>query len=238
MNKTLVIIGLVLLILAGIFFGGFFAGKGCNKQINQVKPDNTVITLSVDTCAIIAKYSAELKAELSTDLKPVEKWKNAPAVNVDSIYVEAKRYWEEKLAGQNLNNYTYLAHGDTTFNLKDSGNVEHGTVKLTGEYFSPFPLHPDGKIRLGAEVKLLTFNSKTTAQETVVKKELPELLLGGGYSAVYDAGIFQYSPFVNLSFNKKIWFFYWLTEVRNNIVFETGKIKLLPQLTSQMAIGL
>jgi hypothetical protein len=238
MNKNLIIIGLIGLILSGIFFGGFFVGKGCNKTAE--KPDSIVTVVKVDTSAIVAKYYAEMQAELTAELKPIVKWKTIPGVNVnvDSIYAEAKRYWEEKLAGQSLNNYSFLAHGDSTFELFDSSGKSHGTLKVTGEYFSPLPLHPDGKIRLGAEAKLLTFNSNTVATETIVKKELPEWILGVGASLIYQDSKFEKQPFVNLQFNKKLWFLYFQTEVRQNVLFDNGNVKLIPQLNAQIAIGL
>ena len=239
MNKNLIILGLIGVILLSIFLGGFFVGKGCNKTTESIaNAQGKIVTIKVDTSAIIAKYYAEMEAELTAELKPVIKWKDAPTVNIDSIYAEAKRYWEEKLAGQELNNYIYLAHGDSTFDLLDSTGKNHGTLKLTGEYLSPLPLHPDGKIRLGAEAKLLTFNNNTLVTETIVKKELPEWLLGVGASLIYQENKIEKSPFVNLQFNKKIWFLYFQSEVRSGVFFDNGNVKLIPQLNAQLAIGL
>jgi hypothetical protein len=249
MLKTAKKIAAILISGLTIWVAAYFIVKWVNglfepekKQPEKVSVLNTTV-ITVDTAAIVKKFEAQLKVKLTAELKAERTPRDImviTAVNIDSIIAEAKAYWEKELKDSVLTGYLFTASADTMIYLVDTtGN--HGNIRIYTDYTSPVPLHPAGTLNLGADVNLLAVNKTVTSssfeEKTNVIKELPVILIGFGTEGIFRDNVFRTVPFVDLSYNKKVWFFYWITRARSEVLMDAGSVKLAPAISTQVSIG-
>jgi hypothetical protein len=237
MNKTGIILIVCFFVLAGTFAGGFFTGKAYTEK--QYSPVNQTVT--IDTSKVHQSATATVAPTFSASTKPAYVYYHA---NVDSIYAEAKAYWEAKLkdslhqVSPNLNDYCYNATGDTVFHFSDSKGMFSGDIHVKALFNSPLPLHPASKFIISEETDFVSLQKTITNQVVHETVKLPSILIGAGYSFSYENDIFQKDPFVSLSYNTKILFMHWTNNVLSRIRFENGNIKLIPQLQTSLSIAI
>lgn len=134
----------ILMALLGGIAIFFFSKKYIEENQNRIDRDTAAVEARFD----INVYKAFLIDSLENVLKPEKitefKTKYA-AVNVDSIFNEAKIYWQKKFDEENIepdtNQIVYTSVIDTTVRIVDTlNNVTD--LKLRSIFASPIPLHP------------------------------------------------------------------------------------------------
>lgn len=81
---------------------------------------------------------------------------------------------------------------------------------------------------------ILVYSENVT---TNIKNELPQWQLGIGVKTFYQDKL-QYFPNINLTFNQKVWFMYFSIEGKALTQFESGGIKMIPELDAKLKFSL
>lgn len=141
----------ILLALLGGIAIFFFSKKYIEENQNKIEADTAAVEASFD----VNVYKAYLIDSLKNVLKPgkiIEYKTKYAAVNVDSIYAEAKRFWqlkfEEEKISLDTNQFVYTSVIDTTVRIIDSlNNVTD--LSVLSVFASPMPLHPSSVHSVG-----------------------------------------------------------------------------------------
>lgn len=131
--------------------------------------------------------------------------------------LDSSLYWFEEVAAW-----------DTTTADGFEANIQYFTKR---KYFSNSFKYPERII-----TKEVTTTKSETSVETVTK--IPEWQLGAGAKGLLKDSRFDYYPFISLAYNTKVWFMLFELEGKALTQFETGRIKMEPEITSQLKIEL
>lgn len=158
----------------------------CSESIKQV-------AVKVDTSDNIQTYSVDqLNSFIAISVDSVNKYyKNHPVViskikvkpvNVDSVFNEAKLYWQNKIqldSSAQLGNNLYESGFDSTFvALDDSGRVTD-SINVQVKYLSRLPPHPSNLFAFRMRHK--SFNYNTT---TIITDPANGFYAGIGYGVI------------------------------------------------------
>ena len=154
LNPFLIIIGTF---IAGMILVGTW--NSCNKPASIVADKDTVWA-PADTQAIYNNLKATIKPEFKIKIIRIP----GRQPDIDSLYAEAKRYWESKYpapdSGKDVQQI-YYAESDSTY--------ENDQLKALVRFYSPIPLHPASYFDFNYELKEL--HIKHTGIVEVEKKK-------------------------------------------------------------------
>jgi hypothetical protein len=82
---------------------------------------------------------------------------------------------------------------------------------------------------------ILVYSEKTT---TIIENEFPHWELGIGAKCFYQDSKFQYFPYLDLTFNQKVWFMDFSIEGKALTQFDSGGIKMIPEINAAIKFSL
>lgn len=88
--------------------------------------------------------------------------------------------------------------------------------------------------------RIITKEKETTKTVNTVQtvSTIPEWQLGIGAKGLFQENKFEYAPFLSLSYNTKIWFAFFEFQGKALTQFDAGRIKMEPELSTQIKIEL
>lgn len=201
------IVMILLLGFVGILFVSHFTKRCVDNNSSQI-----TVSEKIDTTISEQTFTAEeVNKLIAVSIDSVDSfYKNNPVVkskikyekvNIDSLYAEAKKYWEEKLNTADLGAQIYETSIDTIFTAKDTSGRVTDSIRVNSSYYSRLPPDPNSFMSLNLVHKNFDYTKTITIKETITNESFYHsgFTIAAGYGMINN----KFDVIVGYGFNIK-----------------------------------